>query len=559
MIKKIIKWELKRIFSSKKFTIAFILQFLLIITIIPVFTLYLETLQSGKFFSTAPGMKEFIPVGINEKCELSEIIKEYDQFNLRILEKEKGMEMLQKGKIVAYIIADEDFDDKMLKMENITVLIYYNNTDKSYVAKSYLDSIINGFSDGLRKARIKEHDITPVNIEKKDRKDFVTETEKPKQKEERKTPVPTAPSVKRGKIDIKRLKFSLNREYIILLVMLLPLFMSGGLLTDSVVSEKEKKTGEMLLALPTKRRNIIIGKMLAIFFITVIQIILWVFVLYGIGRIHSLYTVFPLILAAFLVINLSLLISVYSQNYKESALLVTVIYVLIFAFMFGTSVLYISDLRSLSLLSPLSMVIGLEEGNLTVLNTIYGILPALSFSLITMALSVYLFEKDSFYFGPRPKLLDLIPDIFSKIGKGNFASFILGCISVFGAIILEIGIGVLIYFFLNSNIGLGIFFVSTVLIEEYIKYLAMLPNKSKFSGIFVGAGFGVFENVLSGYMLFTILFPVKMIFLRVIPLLIHMCSSGILGYLRYKKRTKTGFFIAFIIHLIYNTVIVVSI
>ncbi|HDM22751.1 MAG TPA: hypothetical protein ENG20_03075, partial [Methanomicrobia archaeon] len=231
MIKKIIKWELKRIFSSKKFTIAFILQFLLIITIIPVFTLYLETLQSGKFFSTAPGMKEFIPVGINEKCELSEIIKEYDQFNLRILEKEKGMEMLQKGKIVAYIIADEDFDDKMLKMENITVLIYYNNTDKSYVAKSYLDSIINGFSDGLRKARIKEHDITPVNIERKDRKDFVTETEKPKQKEERKTPVPTAPSVKRGKIDIKRLKFSLNREYIILLVMLLPLFMSGGLLT----------------------------------------------------------------------------------------------------------------------------------------------------------------------------------------------------------------------------------------------------------------------------------------------------------------------------------------
>ncbi|RLF94787.1 hypothetical protein DRN45_02595, partial [Thermococci archaeon] len=94
MMKKIIKWELKRIFSSKKFTAAFILQFFLIVLIIPLFTIYLETLQSGKFFSTAPGMNEFIPIGINRRCKLSEIIEEYDQFSLTILEKNDGMKML---------------------------------------------------------------------------------------------------------------------------------------------------------------------------------------------------------------------------------------------------------------------------------------------------------------------------------------------------------------------------------------------------------------------------------------------------------------------------------
>lgn len=560
MMKKIIKWELKRIFSSKKFTAAFILQFFLIVLIIPLFTIYLETLQSGKFFSTAPGMNEFIPIGMNRRCKLSEIIEEYDQFSLTILEKNDGMKMLQKGNIVAYILVDDDFDQKMLKLENITLLIYYNNSDKSYVAKSYLDSIVDGFSDGLRRARIREYDIHSVLIEKKDRKDFVAEREKPKTVEEKKETVQeeTTP-IEKEIVDIKSLKFSLNREYIILLVMLLPLFMSGGLLTDSVVSEKEKKTGEMLLVLPTKRRNIILGKMLAIFLITIVQISLWIFILYGVGKISNIYTIFPLMLAAFLVINLSLLISVYSQNYKESALLVTVVYVLVFAFMFGTSILYISELKALSLLSPLSMVIGLEEGSLTALDTIYGVLPALSFSFISLVLSVYLFSKDSFYFGPRPKLLDLIPDIFSKVGKGNLASFFLGCLSVFGAIILEIAVGVLMYFFLNSDIGFAVFLLSIVFIEEYLKYLAMLPNKSKFSGVFVGFGFGFFENLLSGFVLFAMLFPMEMIFFRIIPLLIHMSSSGILGYFRYKKKTRLGFIIAFIIHLIYNTIVLVSI
>ncbi|MCK4247037.1 MAG: ABC transporter permease [Methanomicrobia archaeon] len=564
MIKKIIKWDLKRIFSSKKFTAAFILQFFLIILIVPLFTIYLETLQSGKFFSTTPGMKEFIPIGMSKRCELFEIMKEYDQFNLKILEKEKGMEMLQKGTIVAYILVDDDFDQKMLKMESINLLIYYNNSDKSYVAKSYLDSIVDGFSDGLRKARIREYDIYSIPIEKKDRKDFFAEPEPAEEKEvreEKKETVPkeTTTSVEDEMIDIKRLKFSLSSEYIILLIMLLPLFMSGGLLTDSVVSEKEKKTGEMLLVLPTKRRNIILGKMLAVFLITVVQITLWIFILYGTGKVNSLYTIFPLILAAFLVINLSLLISVYSQNYKESALLVTVIYVLVFAFMFGTSILYISELKSLSLLSPLSMVIGLEEGSLTVLDIVYGVLPALSFSLVSLALSLHLFSKDSFYFGPRPRLIDLIPDIFSKIGKGNLASFILGCLSVLGAILLEIIVGISLYFFLSVDIVVVILFISIVFIEEYLKYLAMLPNKSKFSGVFVGLGFGFFESLLSGFVLFSMFFSTEMIFFRIIPLLIHVSSSGLLGYFRYKKRTKLGFIIAFVIHLAYNTIIVVSI
>ncbi|MEA1994282.1 MAG: ABC transporter permease [Euryarchaeota archaeon] len=567
MIKNIIKWDIKRIFSSKKFTAAFILQFFMIVLIVPLFSIYLETLQSGKFFSTTPGMKEFIPIGMNRENELSKIIESYDQFELTILQAEGGMELLRKGVIAAYVFTESDFDEKRLKMESIKVQIYYNDSDKSYVAKSYLDSILDGFSDGLRGARVREYGLKSIPIEKKERSEFSQETKTPENKEEipKETTAPentagpreTSPPEKEEMINIKKLKFSLNREYIVLLIMLLPLFMSGGLLTDSIVSEKEKKTGEMLLVLPTKRRNVALGKMLAIFMITSIQIVLWIFILYGIGKVDSLWTIFPLILAAFLVITVSLLISVYSQNYKESALLITVVYVIMFAFMFGTSILYVSRLRTLSLLSPLSMVIGLEEGTLTVGETLYGVLPALSVSLLSLALSLYLFNKDSFYFGPRPGILELIPDIFSKIGKNNFASFVLGFFSVFGAFVLELLAGFFLYYFFSLEMASIIFLGLIVFIEEYLKYLAMLSNEGKFAGVFTGLGFGVCESLLSGVVVFTMVLSPNVIFLRIIPIFVHMGASGVLGYFRYNKKTKTGFVIALVIHLIYNTAILV--
>jgi ABC-type Na+ efflux pump permease subunit len=562
MIRKIIKWDLKRIFSSKKFTAAFILQFFLIVLLVPIFTAYLETLQTGRFFSTTPGMKEFVPMGISEPCELSTILEEYDQFDLVIADEEAGMEMLQKGTIVAYILVDQRFDEKISTMENISVSVYYDSSDKSYVAKSYLDSIIRGFSDGVRKVRLREHEIDPITVEKKERREFRsdntpnTEIEEEDTEEETETDSTEPPSRERV-IDIQRLEFSLSSEYIILLIMLLPLFMSGGLLTDSVVSEKEKKTGEMLLVLPTHRRNIILGKMLAIFLTTVVEILLWIFILYGFGKLSSLYTIFPLALAAFLVINLSLLISVYSQSYKESALLVTVVYVIIFAAMFGTSILYVSEFKSLSLLSPLSMVIGLERGTLTGIDALYSIVPALSLSLIILALSLHLFRKDSFYFGPRPGILTLIPDIFSIVGKGTIASLVLGTLTVFGAMIVEILVGAIAYYFGGLTVGLVIFFIAVPIIEEYLKYLAMLPNNSKFSGVYVGLGFGICEAILPTIWLLSEMYSPGIILLRIVSIFIHVGSSGILGYYRYMKKTRRGIVIAIAVHLAYNTLMVV--
>ena len=81
---------------------------------------------------------------------------------------------------------------------------------------------------------------------------------------------------------IKKTRKSFEDErggYIVLLVLLLPIFLSGGMLIDLLISEKEKKTGEALLALPIKREKIFYSKFLSIMIIIVFQLLfgLWLF------------------------------------------------------------------------------------------------------------------------------------------------------------------------------------------------------------------------------------------------------------------------------------------
>ena len=48
------------------------------------------------------------------------------------------------------------------------------------------------------------------------------------------------------------------------ILLFLPLFFFGNMIIDSVVGEKERKTGEILMAMPIPPSQIILGKILAV-------------------------------------------------------------------------------------------------------------------------------------------------------------------------------------------------------------------------------------------------------------------------------------------------------
>ena len=63
------------------------------------------------------------------------------------------------------------------------------------------------------------------------------------------------------------------------LVLLLPIFFSMNILSDSIVKEKEKKTLETLFSVPMRREEIIIGKIIPVVVLALIQTGAWIGIL----------------------------------------------------------------------------------------------------------------------------------------------------------------------------------------------------------------------------------------------------------------------------------------
>ncbi|MCC7572000.1 MAG: ABC transporter permease [Candidatus Methanofastidiosum sp.] len=120
------------------------------------------------------------------------------------------------------------------------------------------------------------------------------------------------------------------------LILLLPIFLSMNILSDSIVGEKERKTFEILLASPLKRIEIILGKILPTFAISIVQIIIWTIVLSARGI--SIFNI-PLVLIflsiiMLLLFSISIVFSNISSNITESNLFLTLFMMIVTLIMF---------------------------------------------------------------------------------------------------------------------------------------------------------------------------------------------------------------------------------
>lgn len=120
------------------------------------------------------------------------------------------------------------------------------------------------------------------------------------------------------------------------LILLLPIFLSMNILSDSIVGEKERKTFEILLAAPLKRIEIILGKILPTFAISFIQILVWTIVVSVRGI--SIYNI-PILLLFLSIImlmlfSMSIVFSNLSSNITESNLFLTLFMMVVTLVMF---------------------------------------------------------------------------------------------------------------------------------------------------------------------------------------------------------------------------------
>ncbi|KYC45181.1 MAG: ABC-2 family transporter protein [Candidatus Methanofastidiosum methylothiophilum] len=577
MIKQMVKWELRRLFKNRKFKIAFTLQLLVILLIIPLFGSYVKALEEGGFFNLSVGGKGYLPIGISsEKNSLTNIISENKRFDILWIEEKEGMELLRNGRISALLVIEKDFEEKIRSYRSSSVQIYINTQNpKSVSAYSELNSILLGFRDGAIEARIRDLSIATPNIElifqppttniESSQNQNTAQGQGPVNT----TNIPERPSNFQEQIERTRASFEDERGgYIVLLVLLLPLFLSGGMLIDLLISEKERRTGEMLLALPIEREKIFYSKFISIMTIILFQLLFWVLALYFFGRIANPLIILPLTITAILLLSITGLIGVYSKNYKDSALIVTVTFILLFLLLFGTSTLYVAGLKEVAAISPLSLVIAIENGTYSLKEAAISILPSLSFSLVLIYLSTVLYRKDEFYFGPRPTISDLI---FEFAGKLQFnrkifspyiISLIFGFIAIFISIVFEIFFGIITLYFTESIFAILLLWAT---IEEFSKSIGVFSAKKYYplkwhegmlAGMASGLGFALLENII--FTFFTLnIFPdyaVRVFIMRTfLSGSIHILSTGVIGIgIAERKYLVPFFLLGILIHFVYN-------
>jgi ABC-2 type transport system permease protein len=580
MIEQMIRWELGRLFRNRKFKIAFTLQLLVILLIIPLFGSYVKALEEGGFFNLSIGGKGYLPIGISsEKNSLTDIISENKRFEIMWVDKEEGLELLRNGKISAFLFIEGDFEEKIRSYRSSAVELYINNDNpKSVSAYSELNSILLGFREGAIEARVRDLSIKEPSISLVSQSPFedivIQQNQDVQNTDQIQTPlnvtnVPDAPQNFQEQIERTRQSFDDERGgYIVLLVLLLPLFLSGGMLIDLLISEKERKTGEMLLALPIKRENIFYSKFISIMSIILFQLLFWVTALYFFGRIGNPLIIIPLIVTAILLLSITGLIGVYSKNYKDSALIVTVTFILLFFLLFGTSTLYVAGIKEVATISPLSLVIAIENGAYSLKEVAVSLLPSLGFSIGLIYLATVLYRKDEFYFGPRPSISNLIFEFAGKIRLKDRAyspyliALTFGFIAIFISIVFEIFFGVITLYFSESIIAI---LVLWAIIEEFSKSIGVFSAKKYYplkwhegmlAGMISGFGFAMLENII--FTLFTLnIFPdyaLRVFLMRTfLSGGVHIVSTGIIGIgIAEKKYIIPAFLTGILIHFAYN-------
>ncbi|AXV37636.1 MAG: ABC transporter [Methanobacterium sp. BRmetb2] len=396
----ITKWEFKNTLSSKKFLTIFFLQVSVLILMIIFFNSFMGSIEPGKNVALTPSLSGFASMDVvdNENLfrgQLNPDILKIERLNYSI-----AFNRFNNNKSTGLLLVPSDAFEKIDRQEtlNLTLLINYNDPKRS-VIKSEVETTSQALSSIITNQWIKE--ISSENI--------------------------TQPSVEQ-KEQGEPLPLQIISKVMTAILLFLPLFLFGNMVIDSIVGEKERKTAEILVAMPISHTNIILGKSLAVILTIAVQVFLWMVILLGAGfDIRNAFLVYiVVILTSIPIIGITSIIAAYSKNYKEAGIGISFVYIGVVGYLVVPALAYLSGSVRAASISPMTLVMRLFSGES--INTTELLIPIIIIvivSLLSYIITIQLFKRDDVVFGPRPGIIHLIFEFTGIISlirflKGKF-------------------------------------------------------------------------------------------------------------------------------------------
>ena len=391
----ITKWEFKSTLSSRKFLIIFLMQLSVLVLMIIFMNMFIGNIESEKGVTLSPSLTNFASIGVSDNSGLFEKQLNHEILGIQSLSGNESINQVKNGKATAALIVPQNSTSEIDKLQTINLDLFVNYGDpKRSVILDDVNSTVKSVSSSISNQWITS--LVPS-----------TNTSQTNVKEE-----------KTG----ESLPLQLIKKMMVAILLFLPLFLFGNMVIDSIVGEKERKTGEILIAMPLSHSGIIIGKNFAVVLTMALQVALWMVILLaaGFNIENPLLVYIVIILTAIPIVGVTSVVAAYSKNYKEAGIGLSFIYIGIVGFLVIPALAYISNKSAIANISPMTLVMRLFSGeNMSAANFIVPIIFIGIISVISYWISIKLIKRDDIMFGPRLNIIKLTLELigFKTISK----------------------------------------------------------------------------------------------------------------------------------------------
>lgn len=384
----ITRWEFKNTLKSKKFLLIFFMQLSVLAMMIFMFNSFAANIESDKGLSLTPSLVDFATLdvddsgGVFKKSIDQEIIKVYSTNG------NGSFIRLENGETNGFYTVSSDSIQRIQNGEIVDTVLYLDYSDpRRSVVRDSINTSTKSVSSALTQSYLQS--INPSNTS-------------------------SQTGIKEEKIG-ESLPMQIIKKVMLVVLLFLPLFLFGNIIIDSVVGEKERKTGEILVAMPISPGEILLGKGLAVVAISALQVAMWMVVLIAAGFTikNPLPVYFLVVLTAIPIVGLTSIIGAYAKNYKEAGIGITFVYVIVVGFLIVPALAYISRKSFAANISPMTTAMRLFTGEaIPIPEILMSVTVVIILSVIFFRIAAWLFGRDDVLFGPRPGPVKLTLQLF---------------------------------------------------------------------------------------------------------------------------------------------------
>lgn len=385
----ITRWEFKSSIKSQKFLTLFFLQISILILMVIFFNLFTANIESENGITLSPSLTGFASLDVSDKSGIFSNQLNREVLKINNLSYNESINRVNNGETTAFLVGSDNFTKNIDEIKTSNLDLFVNREDpKQSVVTDEVNSTVKIISASISNQWI--NSLTPQN-----------NTAEVDVKEEKKG---------------ESLPIKLIKKMMIAVLLFIPLFLFGNMIVDSIVGEKERKTGEILVAMPISHADIIIGKNIAVILTMALQVAIWIIILLiaGFDINNPILVYLVVILTAIPIVGITSVVAAYSKNYKEAGIGLSFIYIAIVGFLIVPALAYISRQSSGSNISPMTLVMRIFSGES--ISTTEILVPLISIALISIVtfwLTIKLFKRDDIMFGPRP---GIIKSVFIILG-----------------------------------------------------------------------------------------------------------------------------------------------